>query len=155
MTNPYEPPRAPVTDPRPRAGSPAKAVLLGLAVDIGGTLLASMVLGAVYAVMLAGSGLDAAALQEAMDGFGRSGWGFAIGSAVGCGFSVLGGHVNARISRRTDYRLGWVQAALAVGLGVLIGADSYSPLQHVLLAGVSAACVLIGVRSGMRATAAR
>jgi MFS family permease len=155
MTNPYEPPQTPVSDPQPQAGSPVKAVLLGLAVDIGGSLVASVLLGIVYAVMLASSGVSGDELRTELEGVMQTGWGFTIASAVGCAFSVLGGWVCARVSRRRDYRLGWVLAACSVGIGTLISADGYSVLQQVLLGGVTVACVLIGVRSGMRASAPR
>lgn len=155
MTNPYDPPQTPVSDPQPQAGSALKAVLLGLAVDIGGSLVASVVLGLVYAVVLASSGVSGDELRLALEGVMQTGWGFAIASAVGCAFSVAGGYVCARVSRRRDYRLGWVLAALSVGIGTLVGADGYSLLQQVLLGGVTVACVLIGVRSGMRVPAPR
>ena len=155
MNNPFEPPQSPVSDPAPRAGSAVKAVLLGLAVDIGGTLLSSVVFGVVYAVLLGARGVPAEQMQDSFMEAMESGWGFALSSAVGCAFSVLGGYVCARIARRSDYRAGWALAGLSVGLGFLLGGASYNLLQHVLLAAVTVACVLIGVRSGMRATAAR
>jgi MFS family permease len=155
MTNPYDPPQTPVSDPEPQAGSPVKAVLLGLTVDIGGSLLASVALGIVYAVVLGSQGVEGEDLRQALEGVMQTGWGFAIGSAVGCAFSVLGGFVCARISRRRDYRLGWVQAGLSVAIGALLSAEGYSLLQQVLLGGVTVACVLIGVRTGMRTAAPR
>src|SRR5690606_37718675 len=54
--NPYAPPGAAVGDLPAKPGSAVKAVVLGFLVDIGGTLVGTIVLGIVYGIVLAASG---------------------------------------------------------------------------------------------------
>ncbi len=44
--NPYAPPDAKLADPAAAPGSPLKAVALGLAVDLGGTVIATVLVAA-------------------------------------------------------------------------------------------------------------
>jgi MFS family permease len=148
--NPYTPPEAKLKDPGRQPGSPVKAVVFGLLADVGGTFLGSMVFGIVYGAMLASGGVSPAESQAALANVGRTGWGFAILSVMGCGFSVLGGYVCARVSRRLDFRLGLTLAALSAGSGLVMGQGSEAPVQNLLMAGVTVACVLMGTWYGIR-----
>src|ERR1051325_6632749 len=55
--NPYAPPEATVHDLPPKPGSWFKAIALGLATDIGGTLVATAILALIYGIALAASGV--------------------------------------------------------------------------------------------------
>jgi hypothetical protein len=50
--DPYQPPQADLADPVREAGSPFKAVFVGLLVDTGGSLLFSTLMGFVYSIYL-------------------------------------------------------------------------------------------------------
>ena len=150
--NPYAPPNTRVADPPPKPGSPTKAVSLGLLVDMGGTMALGIAIGFVYSVQLAASGKTAEEIEAAVLIGITTGLGFVILLAIGCAFSVLGGYVCARISRRTDYRLGFVMGAISVVAGLLLAWTSYSPVEHILLAGLNVACILGGVKFGILRT---
>jgi len=152
--NPYSPPDANLKDPRGKPGSPVKAVLIGLLVDIGGTLLGTLLFAIIYGAMLASGGASPAEAQGAYAEMAETAWGFAILAVIGCGFSVLGGYVCARISRRPDFRLGVILAALSAGSGFLLGGGGEPPLKTVLMMGVTVACVLTGTWYGVRRNAA-
>ena len=149
MDNPYSPPTSPVSDPPPAAGSAFKAVALGALTDLGGTIVSGIVIGMIYTMMISNSGLSddevAAQLQE----FGKDGGGYLLLTLVGCGFSILGGYVCARISQRTDYRLGFATAGLSVAFGLLMGWDQADALLHAAMAIVTLVSVLVGVKLGM------
>lgn len=150
MTNPYSAPNAAVTDPKPLPGSPIKALLLGLLIDIGGSTATSFVLAIGYGILLASQGQSPQAIQSALEAQVSVGeWGFAIGLALGCGFSVLGGYVCARISRRTDERLGWIMGGIAIISGMALSWEHYPFWGHMLLSALTFACVLFGIRRGM------
>jgi MFS family permease len=131
-----------------------KAVLLGLLVDIGGTLIGTLLFAAIYGAMLASGGTSPAEAQEAYAEMAQTAWGFTILAVMGCGFSVLGGYVCARISRRLDFRLGLILAALSAGSGFLLGGGGEPPLKTLLMMGVTVACVLTGTWYGIRRNAA-
>jgi MFS family permease len=151
MTNPYSPPTADIANPREEPGSPIKAIVLGLMVDIGGTLISGLAFGFVYAVVLTVQGDSPEAVTGALVAINEAGWAIAVLTTLGCLFSVLGGYVCARISRRTDYRLGWILAGLSLLLGFLLAGGSHSLVEGILMSGLTVASVLLGVKLGMPA----
>ena len=83
MHNPYTPPSAPVGDMEIRKGSGIKAILAGLAVDIGGSLLAGIAFVAVVAVIMASGGADSDQIASSMDTLTDDPWIYSGGLAVG------------------------------------------------------------------------
>jgi hypothetical protein len=150
--NPYKPPMAPVKDAPPPPRSPILAIVAGVAVDIGGTMAASIVLGIVYAVTLAGQGMGAEEVGKALTEVEPGSGFYLVGAAVGFGFSVLGGYVCARIARRGERRLAALQALLVVAVGLLMGDSPDSPLDALLFLATLAA-VMLGGELGRRRNA--
>src|ERR1051325_9910576 len=100
--NPYAPPEATVHDLPPKPGSWFKAIALGLATDIGGTLVATAILALIYGIALAASGVKREDIAATMQASATDSWLFYVSSLVGLGFSALGGYVCARIVRRSE-----------------------------------------------------
>lgn len=113
MTDPYRPPGAPVRDPRaaPPRSTPL-AVLLGFVVDVGGTMVYSLVAATIASVFLVQGGLAPEELGRAL----AESTGFQVaGLAGGLVCTVLGGYVGARFAGRGEYA-----TAFAVGLASLV-----------------------------------
>lgn len=146
--NPYAPPEATLQDPPSKAGSALKAIALGLAVDIGGTVLAGAILAFVYGMVLAASGSGAEEIAAAMSTIATDSWLFYTATIVGLAFSVLGGYVCARVARRSELKLGGILAAVSAVLGIVLSAEHYQlgTLLSLTLAGIGA--VLLGARMG-------
>jgi len=150
--NPYSAPASKLADPAPRPGSPYKAVGLGLLTDFGGTFAFSMLLTFLYGVMLAGSGVA----QEDMEAAIRSAsatdsWYFWLGSIGGCGFSILGGYVCARVAGQSEYTLGVILAASVVVLGLLLFGDGGLDVGlSVVLNAATIAAVVVGAWIGKK-----
>jgi len=121
--NPYQPPSSDFKQP-PRdrePGSIFKAVLLGAATDIGGTMATSLVLGIVYAVVLGAQGYSNDQIQasfDSMDPF--TGFGL-LSSIAGLAMSVLGGYVCARVANVSSYLAVGILSAVSVAFGALLG----------------------------------
>src|SRR5215510_393560 len=122
--NPYAPPEATVQDLPSKPGSAFKAIALGLVVDVGGSLIAAVILAAIYGAALAATGVPREDIAAAMQASTTDSWFFYVGSLVGLGFSVLGGYVCARIARRSEMKLGAILAALSAISGFLLGGDA-------------------------------
>jgi hypothetical protein len=121
VENPYNPPAAAVRDPPRPPRSPVVAVLAGLAVDIGGTTLAGIVLGIVYAATLAARGMDPGQIGTAITELDPDSGFFIVNTVIGLGFSALGGYVCARMARRNERRLTAMMAGLVVAIGFAMG----------------------------------
>lgn len=148
QTNPYSPPKAAVADqPRPPASS-LKAVLAGLAVDIGGTLVSGTVFGVIYAIWLASAGMKGSEIQAAASTITPYSWVWIASMLAGSFFSVLGGFVCSRMARRPDYKLGFVLGALSAALGLMSSYKSHSLLGNAALTCLTLALVLLGTKLG-------
>jgi hypothetical protein len=145
--NPYAPPVAAVGSSVAR-GSAVKAVIVGLAVDIGGSLVSGIILTVVYGFNLAASGGSLDQIESSMKEIPADSWFSIAGMVVGCAFSVLGGYLCARIAKHSEYRLGGIMAAISIAVALLIGAQSFSPGVNVLLSIATLASVMLGVWFG-------
>jgi ABC-type glycerol-3-phosphate transport system permease component len=113
VTDPYRPPGSPVRDPQaaPQRSTPL-AVLLGLCVDIGGTMVFSIVAAAVASILLVRGGIVPEDLGSAL---AESTLFQVVGLAGGLTCTALGGYVAARFANRGEYA-----TAFAVGLASLV-----------------------------------
>ncbi|HKO87548.1 MAG TPA: hypothetical protein VJU83_03415 [Burkholderiales bacterium] len=145
--NPYKPPTAELADlPKP-PGSAIKAVLVGLVVDIGGTMLVGIVISIVYSIYWASTGMSQTQIEAAFEDVGIGSSIFIVGTVFGTLMSILGGFVCARISRRKDYKLGFVLATISVIIALLVSL-SYPLPTLVLLLAITFAAVLLGTKLG-------
>ena len=116
--DPYAPPKSAVADPGgERQGSFVKAVLVGLAVDIGGTFAASILLSVLVGVVMSSAGHTA---EETADLFAGSLVLKAAMMAIGIGCTVLGGYVAARIANRTELNVALVFGLCTLAAGELL-----------------------------------
>ena len=150
--NPYATPEARVAERRRQPGSPYKAVALGALTDLGGTFLFSMLLMFIYGVALSGSGVQPEDMEAAMrDAASTESLFFWVGSIGGCGFSVLGGYVCARIAGQSEYTLGAILAVVVVVLGMLLfGTGGYDFGMSVFLNATTVAAVIVGAWIGKK-----
>ncbi len=149
-TNPYEPPESEASPERrpPRAPrSPLAAVIAGLAVDIGGSLLVGVVISVMYAAQLQAQGLSDREMVEALKAMPPDSGLYMAGLLLGLALSVAGGYVCARVARRDEWKPGLVMAATATLFGLVI--DGGAGDQMMLLVTVTSfACNLLGVKFG-------
>jgi hypothetical protein len=146
--NPYSPPGAAVSDPKARPGSPVKAVLLGAIVDIVGTLVVGTLVAVTYGASLAASGASVEDIDAMSSNIPVDSWQFIVGLLIGCGFSLLGGYVCARIAKRSEYKLGCILGGISVLAGLLIGMGEYSSAIDLSLILATFAAVLLGSHLG-------
>lgn len=141
---PYAPPQTSVGVPGTVRGAPVKAVLYGLLVDIGGTLMITSVLSMIYAMMLLRNDLQQTDIERILmnlDPFSTYGL---LMSGVGLLCSFWGGYVCALYSRLHVLRDTAILATLSVIVGVLLSGDTYSVIQHLLFGALGVAAIFSG-----------
>lgn len=148
MTNPFRPPSSRVADGVARPGSALRALALGLAADIGGSLLAGLLLSLVYGAVLGGQGASAKEIETAMQNLPVDSWVSLLGMALGTACSAWGGYVCARVARRREFALGAVLALLSILSGLLLGGGQYSLGLNLMLAAAGFLAIMFGVRLG-------
>ena len=115
--NPYQPPEAPVADADPGLGSSVKAIVLGLLVDIGGTVIAGTALAIAWGIALGSSG----ASGEEINRFFRESSTFMwVNVCLGLGFTGLGAYVAARTANRAEYRIALMLGLCSLAIGELM-----------------------------------
>lgn len=148
--NPYEPPAAAVEDVGRRRGSPVKAVLYGVLVDIGGSIVAGLVIVIVYSIALASAGASAEDIQQALSDASPLSWFSILGFVVGCSASFLGGYVCARVAASAEMKSVGIVAAVSGIVSVLMGSNAYAFEWNALLALVGMGAVFAGGSTGAR-----
>ena len=149
--DPYAPPSANVEVADSRRGSAVKAVLVGLAVDIGSTIVFSLAASIAYGVYLGATGSAPGEMAKAMAAITYdSPLGMAL-AIVGCLFSMLGGYVCARIARHAEYRLGFIMCALSLLLVAFTRSDDgmHAAVAAALVL-VSLGAIMAGIHLGAR-----
>ncbi|MEK8033123.1 hypothetical protein AACH06_20045 [Ideonella sp. DXS29W] len=153
--NPYTPPDSAVADQPQPPGSAWKAIALGLLTDIGGTMVASIVLAIVFGIVMGAQGQSVDEIEAAMSGQFLESWVGTISTLVGLGFSVAGGYVGARIVRRSELKFGAIQGVLANVLGFALSGSAGNDDRPFLLASISFVAVLAGAVWGQMRNRAR
>jgi hypothetical protein len=122
---PYASPNAELTEPgHSKSGSPIKAVLVGISVDVIGTLVSTLAISALYGVIWAIRGLPPEGVGPAiMNSAQSSPYKLAL-TAAGLGFSVLSGYLCARIAKRYEYLLALIASLISAATPLAIGAMS-------------------------------
>jgi len=148
MNNPYAPPDAKLADPAAGPGSAAKAVAIGLAVDIGGTTIATVILALAYGIVLGALGASAEEIEAVITNVPTDSGFFYMVALGGLAFSMLGGFVCARIAKRSELKLGAILAAISAGLGLALGGDETQLGTMISLTLLGIAAVIAGARIG-------
>lgn len=148
MHNPYTPPAAPVGDLEVPAGSGFKAILAGLAVDLGGSILFGVAFIAIYSLIVANSGADDEQIAAALASLADDPWVDLGGSAAGLLFSALGGYTCARVARHAEYRFGAILAAVSIAAGFALGAGEDTLARNIAMTAAALAATLGGVWLG-------
>ena len=148
QSNPYSPPKAGLSDPPKPPKSPLRSVLLGLVIDVGGSLLLGIVLGIGRATAFLVSGMSESEIIESLRHPPAYSLISILGTLGGAALSVVGGFVCARVSRRSDYRLGFILAGLSATSGLLLSYGSHSLPVNLLLTLLTVASVLLGTKLG-------
>lgn len=149
--NPYRPPAAAVRDQPAPPRSPFIAILAGAAIDLGGSLLSGLLVGIVYAVMLAANGTGAEQIRSTLTEPDPSSAYFIVNTIIGYAFSLLGGYVCARLVRRREGSVTGILAAISGVAGLALGGATQFGWQAVIFfTVVQVACVLLGGELGRR-----
>ncbi len=131
-----------------RLAPAAKAILYGVLVDIGGSILAGLVLATVYAFVLAGSGMPQEEMLQAISEPEPASWYSIAGFVIGCGASFLGGYVCARVAGTHEMRAVSVVSAISGVASLVMGSGAYAFEWTALLALVGMGAVFAGGWAG-------
>ena len=99
------------------SGVSIKAVVIGAAIDIGGTLIAGVVFTVIYTAMLLGQGVSEADLQHRI--LSDQSY-YVVSLILGTGFLVSGAFVAARIARAHEIVHAGLVGVVAIATGAFV-----------------------------------
>ena len=141
---PYEPPRSNVRDivtTRPR---PVFGIVMGAVVDIGGTIIAGIVLFILASVQLSSEGLTPEQIVATLTAMPLTSALSIAATLFGLLFSVLGGYVCASYAKKDIYGCAVILGIGVCVLGALLGGSQSSVLVDLLMYLITIAAVIFG-----------
>jgi len=150
---PFEPPPSDVDDRPPRrapAGSPVRAIVIGLVIDLGGSVVLYLLLMILYAASLQHAGMSPEQLKASMNHIPSNSWAAVLGLLLGACLDVFSGFVCARVAQRDEWRVGGTLAAISAACTLMLSdaGDASAGDLTLLLTACTAACTLLGVKYG-------
>ena len=133
--NIYQPPTSDIEVDESHRGSPTRAILAGLAVDLFGSLILGVAISVGYAAFLASQGLDEHEIQSALANVDAFTPLWFIGTALGLGITVFAGFVCAAIVNYEEYRYCTILGIISCTFAFIfsIGHHSSSELAGILI----------------------
>jgi hypothetical protein len=150
--NPYDAPGANVHQDENPPVRPITGIIIGLLIDLGGTIVVATLIGFLYAIAIASQGATAAEVESALTNPDPSSALGVLSSLAGMAMSYLAGFYCLRISRGTNLRYPLFLALIVFVVGVAAGL-AWADMNVFLLLGLSALTVgvtLLGGASALR-----
>jgi hypothetical protein len=128
-------------------GTPWRAVLTGVAIDVCGSRVVEIIAVTCYAMQVVPSGMTDAQATELLRAMPPSFGLLLVLNVLGMLMSVAGGYASARVALRDEFRVGAILAAVAVVFNLLIDDTGVSDLA-LLYTLCDVAGLLLGVKYG-------
>jgi hypothetical protein len=116
--NPYQPPAAQVSGVEgERFGSPTLAIIVGMLIDVGGSVVGGTILVVAWGIALGAGGASA---EEVSSYFRESSTFQWVSLSTGLACTALGAYVAARIVNRAEYRIALMLGLCSLAFGELM-----------------------------------
>ena len=125
-------------------GSPVKAIIIGLVVDISGSLVSAFILAIAYSVLLTSRGLSPEEIEYHLTNLDIYSTFSIITMIVGGIMTVLGGYVCARIVNYSEYKFTFIFGFISAAFGHIASESYYSTLDSMALGILTLGCALLG-----------
>jgi hypothetical protein len=125
-------------------GSPLKAIIIGLVVDIGGSLVAAFILAIAYSVLLASRGWSPEEIEYHLTNLDLYSTFSVVTMIVGGSMTVLGGYVCARIVNYSEYKFALVFGFISAAFGHFASESYHSTLDNLAMGILTLGCALLG-----------
>ena len=125
-------------------GSPVKAIIIGLVVDISGSLVSAFILAIAYSVLLTSRGLSPEEIEYHLTNLDIYSTFSIITMIVGGIMTVLGGYLCARIVNYSEYKFTFIFGFISAAFGHIASESYYSTLDSMALGILTLGCALLG-----------
>lgn len=127
-----------------KKGSPVKAIIIGLLVDIIGSFVLVFILGIIYSVVLASQGLAPEEIEHRLTNLDPYSTFSLICMFFGGLMTVIAGYLCARIVNYSEYKFAVILGFISAMIGFMAGESYYSTLDNLFLVLLTLGCSLFG-----------
>ena len=127
-----------------KKGSPVKAIIIGLLVDIIGSTVLVIILGIVYSMVLASQGLTPEEIEYRLTNLDPYSAFSIICMFFGGLMTVIAGYLCARIVNYSEYTYAFILGFISAMIGFTAGESYYSTLDNLFLVLLTLGCALFG-----------
>jgi hypothetical protein len=149
-TNPYGTPGAQVQQEDDLPVRPITGVVIGLLIDLGGSIVVVTLINFVYAITLSSQGTSVAEVERALASADPGSALGAVNTLAGMAMSYLAGFYCLRISRGANLRYPLILALIVFAVGLAVGL-AWTDMNVFLLLGLSALTVGVTLLGGANA----
>ena len=125
-------------------GSPAKAIIIGVVVDIGGSIVLGIILVMIYSVMLASEGLSPEEIEYQLINLDPHSTFSIISMIIGGLMTVFAGYLCAKIVNYSEYKFTFILGSISAAFGLMAGESHYSTLDNIFLSILTVMCAFLG-----------
>ena len=127
-----------------KKGSPVKAIVIGVVVDIGGSIVLGIILVMIYSVLLASEGLSPKEIEYQLTNLDPHSTFSIISMIVGGLVTVFAGYLCARIANYSEYKFTFILGCISAAFGLMVGESHFSTLDNIFLSILTLLCALLG-----------
>lgn len=142
--NLYQPPESRLKPKEPEPGSPLKAILVSVAIDIFGTVAMSLILGFAVAIYWKVTGASWDGVMERGEEWSLTTPMQLIAIVLGSLVSLFAGYTCARIAKRNVYYYATIAGLLVTFIAYLLGMQAVSQAENIFLSVLSLAVFVYG-----------
>jgi len=143
-TNPFQAPSSELRESALPGGSPLIAIIVGVVIDVGGTVVLGFVMLIAYTIRQLSQGATQEQVIQSLQTVDPTSWFFLLSAGLGTLLSFLGGYVCAAIVRRNELKCASVVGLISFAFGIWAGAGRIVAWLTLAMALMSLAAVLSG-----------
>lgn len=149
-SDPYKTPDSDVTQNEPFSPRPVRGIIIGLLVDLGGTIITSLIILLIYGIILGITGGGAEAIERLTTNYDPySPIGIVI-SIFGLLMSYIAGYVCAKVSRAQNLTYPSILATIVFIVGTITVWNTVNILLLLIMGLAGIAVTLLGARKYLK-----
>jgi hypothetical protein len=138
------PPESDSENKKLKKGSPVKAIIIGVVVDMGGTIVLGIILVMIYSVLLASEGMSPEEIEYQLINLDPHSTFSIISMIIGGLVTVFAGYLCASIVNYSEYKFTFILGSISAAFGLIVGESHYSTLDNIFLSILTVMCALLG-----------
>ena len=149
-TNPYKKPDSNLETHEELPSRPVRGIILGLVIDLGGTIVLVIISTIIYSFVLVSGGASQGEIESLTKGFEPTSTFGMINIILGLFMSFIGGMYCAKIARSKNYLYPGIMASISFVISIVSAWGTVANYLLMILSTTTVVAVLLGARMHLR-----